>query len=111
MKRLDVFRTVKTGVSKESPADEALQDFLFGNMGTVPVFCILLETQEPSLCFFREKTLMNKIDNVRSEVNECIKSMRPLVQYLNQLNLTSAKMARELKAPDSIGQKPASAGS
>ncbi|MFE4523073.1 hypothetical protein ACFRCQ_13205 [Cytobacillus firmus] len=52
MKRLDVFRTDKTGVSKESPADETLQDFLFGNMGTVPVFCILLETQEPSLCFF-----------------------------------------------------------
>ncbi|MBG9657895.1 hypothetical protein [Cytobacillus firmus] len=68
-----------------------------------PVFAAILK--------FREKTLMNKIDNVRSEVNECIKSMRPLVQYLNQLNLTSAKMARELKAPDSIGQKPASAGS
>ncbi|MGN7175657.1 hypothetical protein [Cytobacillus sp. SAFR-174] len=59
-----------------------------------PVFAAILK--------FREKTLMNKIDNVRSEVNECIKSMRPLVQYLNQLNLTSAKMARELKALNSI---------
>ncbi|OMF61551.1 hypothetical protein BK139_06855 [Paenibacillus sp. FSL R5-0490] len=58
-----------------------------------PVFAAILK--------FREKTLMNKIDNVRSEVNECIKSMRPLVQYLNQLNLTSAKMGIELKALDS----------
>ncbi|WP_404356371.1 hypothetical protein LG291_22950 [Cytobacillus firmus] len=59
-----------------------------------PVFAAILK--------FREKTLKNKIDNVRLEVNKCIKSMRPLVQYLNQLNLTSAKMARELKALDSI---------
>ena len=59
-----------------------------------PVFAAILK--------FREKTLMNKMDNVQSEVNQCIESMRPLVQYLNQLNQTSAKMARELKALDSI---------
>lgn len=54
---------------------------------------------------FREKALMNKIDDVLAEVNECIENMRPLVQYLNQLNLTTAKFEKELHEVEAFFNK------
>ncbi|WP_147536275.1 hypothetical protein [Bacillus marasmi] len=55
-----------------------------------PVFAAILK--------FREKTLINKIDNVKYEVDNCIINLRSLVKYLTKLSSTSGNLAIELNA-------------
>ncbi|MFT4415541.1 hypothetical protein ACLM5H_16930 [Fredinandcohnia humi] len=62
-----------------------------------PVFAAILK--------FREKALLNKIDNVLEEVNNCIENMEPLVQYLSRLHFTSSRLSKELSLLEPIVKK------